>query len=262
MTSAPLLAVTQLPISVLDGRLLPPADLHGDQGSDVQRQKQPHSPGAGIIRLGDSGTCPSGGTMVFIVDDGSPSVADVGGNDPLSRRYAETALAIRHVATACRCKHDRVALVPFDIGAAGHVVPQPLTRHGVQILIRGLERRKSEVGMSSELGPALDRVDGYMDRSRAAAALVVFSDFLITDQSPTSVLQRLRTFPGYVHAVALGAQPPRVLLADPDVAVTRLSPSSPPGSTAQALFDGLTHYRTRGGAFQGSAAHNHQNTSR
>lgn len=260
MTSAPLLAVSQLPVSMLDGRLLPPADLP-EKGMAVQRQAQARGPEAGVIRLGDPGTCPSCGTTVVIVDDGSPSVADTGGNDPLSQRYAETALAIRRVAAACRCKRDRVALVPFDIGSAGHVAPQPLTNRGLRALTRGLERRAGEYGISSELGPALDRVDGYTDRSRGAVALVVFSDFLLTDQNPSEVLQRLRAFPGYVHAVVLGAQPPGVLLADPHVAITRLMPSTPPGSAAQAVFDGLTHYRTHGGSPQGSAAH-HQDTFR
>ncbi|MDM2496006.1 hypothetical protein PP564_12930 [Mycobacteroides abscessus] len=266
MTSAPLLTVSQRPVSVLDGRLLPPADLNGEQGTATQRQTQAHSPETGVVRLGDPGRCSSRGTTVIIVDDGSPSVADTGGNDPLSRRYAETALAIRRVASACRCKRDRVALVPFDVGSAGHVAPQPLTRRGMRTLMDGVRQRASECGLSSDLGPALDRVDASTARSHGAVAVVVLSDFLLTDQNPSAVVERLQDFPGYVHAVVLGAQPPGVLLADPHVAVTRLTPSSPPGSAAQAVFDGLTHYRTHGSPPQGSAAHHHeshhQNTSR
>lgn len=257
MTSAPLLTGSQVPASVLDGRLLLPADLNGEQGTATQRQTQASGPLTSVIHLGDPGTCPSGGTTVIIVDDGSPSVADTGGNDPLSRRYAETALAIRHVAAACRCQRDRIALVPFDAGSAGHIAPQPLTHRGLRALIGGLHQRAGEYGLSSDLSPALDRVDAYAGRSRGPVALVVFSDFLLTDEKPSSVLQRLRAFPGYVHAVVLSAQPPRVLLADPNVAVTRLTPSSPPGSAAQAVFDGLTRYRTGGGALRGSA-HNHE----
>ncbi|MBF9435238.1 MULTISPECIES: vWA domain-containing protein [Mycobacteroides] len=259
MTSAPLLRVSQRPVSVLEGRLLPPADLDGEQDTAVQRQTQASGPESPVIRLGDPGACPSGGITVFIVDDGSPSVADTGGNDPLSRRYAETLLAIRRVAAACRCRRDRVALVPFDEGSTGHVAPQPLTRRGMRTLIDGVRQRASECGLSSDLGPALDRVDAYAARSHGAVALVVLSDFLLTDPNPSAVVERLQAFPGYVHAVVLGAQPPRVLLADPHVAVTRLTPSSPPGSAAQAVFDGLTHYRTHGSSPQGSAAHHHEN---
>ncbi|MFV8295980.1 hypothetical protein ACNQP7_04555 [Mycolicibacterium fortuitum] len=258
MTSAPLLRVSQLPVAVLDGRLLLPADPYGERGTAVQRQTQARGPEASVIRLGDPGTCPSGQTTVFIVDDGSPSVSDTGGNDPLSRRYAETALAIRRLASACRCKRERAALVPFDAGSAGHIAPQPLTRRGLRNLIGGVQQRAGECGLSSDLGPALDRVAAYTARSHGAVALVVFSDFLLTDQNPSAVLERLRTFPGYVHAVVLGAQPPRVLLADLNVAVTRLIPSSPPGGAAQAVFDGLTHYRTHGSSSQCSAAHHHE----
>lgn len=266
MTSAPLRTVSQRPVSVLDGRLLPPADLTGTEDTAVQRQTQSSGPDAAVIRLGDPGTCPSGGTTVFIVDDGSPSVSDTGGNDPLSRRYTETALAIRRVASACRCKRDRIALVPFDKGSAGHVAPQPLTRRGLRALLAGVQQRAGECGLSSELGPALNRVDASTAQSHGAVALVVFSDFLLTDQNPSAVMERLQSFPGYVHAVVLGAQPPRLLLADPNVAVTRLTLSSPPGSAAQAVFDGLTHYRTHRSSPQGSAAHHHeshhQSTSR
>lgn len=206
------------------------------------------------INLGDPGSCPVAGSTVFIILDESASVASSGGNDPLSQRHTETALAIRRVAAVCRCRRDRVSVVPFDMGSGGYVAPQPLTAHGVRRLNRGLERLANSCGMSSDLGPALERVDASAGHQESVA-VVVFSDFLLTDPSPTTVLSRLRSFPGYVHAVALGAQPPTVLVSDPNITVTRLTPSSPPGSAARAVFDGLTRYRSRHSSDRGSAAH-------
>ncbi|MEN4475713.1 vWA domain-containing protein [Mycolicibacterium cosmeticum] len=194
------------------------------------------------------------GSTVFVVLDESASVACSGGNDPLSRRHAETALAIRHVAVACRCRRDRVALVPFDKGSAGHVAPQALTGSGIRQLNRGLRLLANNGGISSNLAPALDHVEALAAHADSEAAVVIFSDFLLTEQDPDAVLSRLRTFPGYVHAVVLGAQPPPVLITDPNVTITRLTPSSPPGSAAQAVFDGLTRYRTRRTSDSGGGA--------
>lgn len=210
------------------------------------------------IRLGDPGSCPPGGTTVAIVLDESASVTTGGGNDPLSQRHTEAALAIHHVAEACRCGRDRISLVSFDIGSTGYVAPQPLTAHGVKRLDRGLQRLADWRGLSSQLGPALDHVAAGSRRQGEAAAVVVFSDFLLTDPHPSAVLARLRAFPGHVHAVVLGAQPPGVLTADPNVAVTRLTPASPQGSAARAVFNALTVYRLRPTSDQGSAAAYHQ----
>ena len=234
------LSMTQL----LPSHLLGPA---GSGPSAAVASRQP-------ITLGDPGICPPDGTTVAIVLDESASVTAGEGNDPLSRRHYETSLAIRHVAAKCRCGHDRVTMVPFDMGSPGYVAPQSLTRTGVRRVQRGLRHLAGGCGMSSELGPALDCVDTQVKTPPGNLALVVFSDFLLTDPNPSTVLARLRTFPGYVHAVVLGAQPPGVLVADPKVNVTRLTPASPPGAAARAVFDGLTHFRLR----QGSAAHHHQ----
>ncbi|ADU00385.1 VWA domain-containing protein [Mycolicibacterium gilvum] len=207
--------VSPLPAGLLDGQRLPPRILDVAAGP----VSNPHMVSAGPepIVLGDPGSCPPGGSQTFVIIDSSPSVDDSDGNDPLSRRYDETALAIRHVAEACRCGRDRIALVPFDNGSPGHVAPQPLTPRGVRRLDRGLQRLAATYGMSSQLGPALDRVDTQTVRRGAQTGVVVFSDFLLTDQNPTNVLSRLRAFPGHVHVVVLGALPPGVLVADPNV---------------------------------------------
>lgn len=194
------------------------------------------------ISLGDPGLCPLHATTLVLIDDRSPSVISPGGNDPLSRRHYEAALAIKHVATACRCKQERVALVPFDLPSAGYVPPQPLTRYGLRRLYAGL-RAAARDYTSSDLNPALTHAERMAAGMHGTVALVVFSDFLLTDRSPSDVLDRLGSFPGYVHAVVLGAEPPALFLHGPGVAHTRIMPTSPPGATARTVFEDLVHYR-------------------
>ena len=248
-------ALSPLPVAVSQSQLLVSRNLGQGNAHGSQNVPVPRDPTELAITMQPAGPCPHGGTTVFIVLDESASVTAGGGNDPLSRRHAETALAIRHVASACRCRKDRVALVPFDRGSAGYVAPQPLTVQGVRRLTRGLERLSGGWGLSSELDPPLSDVENQVGQVRGAVAVVVFSDFLLTDTNPSAVVSRLRSFPGYVHAVVLGALPPAVLVTDPTVAVSRLTPSSKPGSAARAVFDGLNHYRRHGPPTAGSAAH-------
>ncbi|BBX63224.1 hypothetical protein MSAS_23980 [Mycobacterium saskatchewanense] len=247
-------ALSPVPAAVNASRLLDPRSLGpGDHRAEPKAAASP-DPVEVAINLAPPGSCSAGGTTTFVVLDESAGVTGSGGNDPLSRRHAEAALAIRHVAAACRCRRDRVALVPFDRGSAGFVAPQPLTRNGLRTITRGLQRLSHGMGLSSELGPPLDYVETQASQQRGDVALVVFSDLLLTDQNPSTVLTRLRAFPGYVHAVVLGAIPPSVLVDDPYVAVTRLTPSTPPGEAAHAVFDGLNHYRSPSST-TGSAAH-------
>jgi len=236
--------LSPLPVEVRDPHLLPPHNLGPCDAALAQGPCEVRGAGNASIYLEPPGPCPAGGVTVFIVLDESASVAATGGNDPLSRRHAEAAMAIRHVAAACRCRRDLVSLVPFDNGSLGYFAPQPLTRHGVRRLDRGLHRLNKGWGLSSELEPALTRVEAAARSQRGSVAVVVFSDFLLTDAHPISVITRLRSFPGYVHAVVLGALPPAALVDEPAVTVTRLTPSSEPGAAARAVFDGLNHYRT------------------
>lgn len=194
------------------------------------------------ISLGDPGWCPPHSTNLFVILDGSPSVTSPGGNDPLSRRHEEAAHAIAHVAAVCRCKRERVSLLPFDLPSAGYVPPQPMTRTGLRRLHAGL-RAAARGCTSSDLDPALTHAERMAARTPVAAALVVFSDFLLTDNCPNDVLNRLVSFPGYVHAVVLAADPPALFLRCPEIAHSRIMPTSPPGAAARAMFEGLVHYR-------------------
>lgn len=250
--------VSPLPTGLLDGQRLPPQIL-GAATTPAPKEYVASDDPEPIV-LGDPGSCTACGSQTWMLIDSSPSVDDSDGNDPLSRRYDETALAIRHVAAACRCGRDRIALVPFDTGSPEHVAPQPLTTRGVRRLDRGLQRLAATCGMSSQLGPALDRVEAQHVRGESGLAVVVFSDFLLTDHNPTSVMSRLRAFPGHVHAVVLGAQPPSVLVTDPNITVTRLTPASPPGAAARAVFEGLTRFRTARNTDPGIAAHHSTET--
>lgn len=251
MTTTPCIRSPQ-PTGLLDGQNLPTM-LLGTTANPVPGRQPPREAPAAVV-LGDPGSCSPGGSDTWVIIDSSPSVESSDGNDPLSRRYDETALAIRHVAEACRCGCDRIALVPFDVGSPGQVASQPLTSRGVRRLDRGLQCLAGTRGMSSQLGPALDQAEGHITRQGPGSAVVVFSDFLLTDRNPSSALSRLRAFPGHVHAVVLGALPPDVLVADPKVTVTRLTPTSPPGAVARAVFDGLTRYRIHSPSHLGSAA--------
>ncbi|GFM17888.1 uncharacterized protein PO1_contig_020_12 [Mycobacterium sp. PO1] len=104
----------------------------------------------------------------------------------------------------------------------------------------------------------MNDIEAKAGREPGAVAVVVLSDFLLTDRNPAAVLSRLRSIGDSVHAVVLGAYPPAALLDDPNVTVTRLTPSSAPGAAARAVFSGLISFRTHSTTDQGSAARHHQ----
>jgi hypothetical protein len=235
--------LSQLDTELLGIELLPPLLFGTRRKRPVGQPPPPPEPIHDGSTLGDPGRCTAGGSTVYLILDESLSVASEGGNDPLARRHEESAMAIRHVAAACRCRRDRVALVPFDVDPAGLVPPQPLTRAGLHRLRRGLHRLSAGHHQTSSLTPALNWTQQCAAGRDELSALVVFSDFLLTDPHPDQVLRQLAAFPGYVHAVVLGARPPSVLNEDDTVDVSVITPSSAPGDVARALFDGLTCYR-------------------
>lgn len=193
------------------------------------------------ITLGDPGTC-GGKATTFILTDNSGSVCGAGGNDPTSRRHDEAGLAIRHVAAACRCGRERVALLPFDQPSLGLVLPQRLDGSGIRRLKRGMVIAE-RTGASSSLLPALTFAERLAKLTPNHAAVVVLSDFELCDHHADRVLERLARFPGYVHAVVLGGFTPGQLEDDERVAVSEITPESQSGEVAQAIFDGLTRYR-------------------
>ncbi|AGB22141.1 hypothetical protein Mycsm_01748 [Mycobacterium sp. JS623] len=194
------------------------------------------------ITLGDPGTCGDKATTTFVVTDNSGSVCGPGGNDPTSQRHDEALLTIRHVAAACTCGRDRVALLPFDQPSLGLVLPQCLDGNGIRRLKRGMVIAE-RTGVSSSLLPALTFAERLAKLTPNHAAIVVLSDFELTDPYPNQELERLANFPGYVHVVVLGGFTPGQLEDDERVAISEITPESQPGEVAHAIFDGLTHYR-------------------
>ncbi|MGJ6122343.1 hypothetical protein QN239_07180 [Mycolicibacterium sp. Y3] len=193
------------------------------------------------IILGDPGTC-GGETTTFILTDNSGSVCGAGGNDPTTRRHDEALLTIRHVAVACRCGREQVALLPFDQPSPGLVLPQRLNGRGIRRLQRGMVIAE-RTGASSSLLPALTIAERLAKLTPHRAAVVVLSDFELCDHQSDRVLERLANFPGHVHAVVLGGLTPDQLENDERVAISEITPESQPGEVAQAIFDGLTAHR-------------------
>ena len=223
---------------LLDPLLLGDVDVHGESTAAHGSQKPVNS----TYHLGDPGTCCGKPTIASLISDHSPSVCGLGGNDPTSRRLDEAARVIHHVAADCSCKRERIALLPFDQPSPATVPPQALTPRGLRRLRRGMSLAPHSGG-SSSLGPALGWAERFAKAAPEHAAVVVFSDFLLTDLNPTQVLERLAAFPGYVHAVVLGSRPPAQLEDDERVQLSVITPSSPPGAVAKAVFEGLTRYR-------------------
>lgn len=193
------------------------------------------------ITLGDPGTC-GGKTTTFILTDNSLSVCGAGGNDPISRRHDEALLTIRHVAAACRCGQERVALLPFDQPSLGLVLPQRLDGRGIRRLKRGMVIAE-RTGGSSSLLPALTFAEHLAKLTPNNAAVVVLSDFELCDDEPDRVLDRLASFPGYVHAVVLGGFTSGDLKDHQRMAISKIASGSQPGDVAQAVFAGLTAHR-------------------
>lgn len=218
MTShdAQLARATLLPSSVLEQRSM-----------GAPQVPHPGADDAYQVVLGDAGTCADIPTQLLLLTDDSASLTASGGNDPLARRYEEARRSISHVARSCRCRQERVAVIPFDQPSERTLRPQPLTKLGVRRIHSALRSTGREPG-SSSLAPALDLAerqaeqlpDGFTD-------LVVLSDFLLTDRQPDHVLSRLVEYPGRVHAVVLGARPPGQLHDASTVKVTVLTPPNP-----------------------------------
>ncbi|MGO2140777.1 MAG: hypothetical protein ACTH30_10205 [Leucobacter sp.] len=77
----------------------------------------------------------------------------------------------------------------------------------------------------------------YPDTDRVA---VIFSDFELFDLNPRQPYEEIATFPGIVHAIVMNSAPPEPLQALPNVLITRVSSTDPPGMLAAALAHSLT----------------------
>lgn len=194
------------------------------------------------VRLGPVGRCPDVPVLLITTTDNSGSVVSVGGNDPCSNRFKEMRLAIEAVARRCKCGEELVAMLNFDSPNSGDVLPTHLAG-GVAKLERGLEIPRDGGGCSL-LGPSLAQARRIADRyPDHHVVCIVLSDFELFDGDVAGVLQAFAEFPGQPHAVVLRSTAPQVLLDDPRVIVTPVSPTDPVGAVAKAVFTALTATR-------------------
>lgn len=194
-----------------------------------------------FYQLGDPGDPSPIPTLLIAVFDDSGSITGRGGNDPLSKRYAEAEHAFRVISNRGSAR-ELGAVLHFDSPCSGDVSPVPLTRRGMAALRHGLRFPSNAVG-SSALEPSLRQATWLAEGHPAhATTLVVLSDFLLMDADPAEVLSDLVAFPGDVHAVVMGSQVPDGVLAG-DITVTPITYDSRPGAVAEALFRSLVTHR-------------------
>lgn len=221
--------------SVLNPQLLGPQLLGADGEPDATASVRNDQPFA----LGHPGRC-SGERVVYLnVFDNSGSMS--GGNDPIGNRFAEVRACLQHLARYCRCGRELSCILHFDTPTSGDVLPTRLDRSGLRKLEVGLAVPPDGAGISL-LTPSLDRAEAMAaSQPDFTVALTVLSDFELFD--PPGVLDRLTNFPGVVHAVVFRSAPPTTLVDAPDVLVTSVQPTDPPGAVAHAIFTSMTHLR-------------------
>lgn len=197
------------------------------------------------VRLGDPGRDPRRPAIILLGFDHSYSVTGMGGNDPVGRRFEEAWRAIRHVAKRSRGK-TQVGLLSFDQPSSEDVRPAPIANAAHQATLRSKLRVPLDAWGGSDLGPSLEVAEQLAaTHPESDVWFVPFSDFALSDHDVPAMLQRLSRFPGHVHAVVLGRPTPEALSGS-RVSVNEITPDSPPGSTARAIFAALT--ATRPGA--------------
>ncbi len=179
------------------------------------------------------------------VFDDSGSVASPQGNDPVGGRYREATRALKVVRAWTHTSKPKVAILHFDdpVGASGVM---PLIGATTPARLKAALQVPWGGAGTSDLSPSLSSAERIASaHSDHDVRLTIFSDFEITDRDPSAVFERLRAFPGWVHAVVFNAEPPIELEAD-NITVTQVVSGDPVGSVAAAVHRSLT--ATRRGA--------------
>ncbi|MCS4275138.1 hypothetical protein M2390_000296 [Mycetocola sp. BIGb0189] len=204
-----------------------------------------HAKAFRYVELGNAGSDPQTPVLMLLNLDDSGSLA--AGNDPVGARYEEAKRALRHIAAASLTDLQQVAVFRFDHPKITPVGPLPLNDGpSVGKLLSAVEPPAEAMG-SSSLTPSMMAMNRLAEQHPGIDRVaVIFSDFELFDQQPTQPYEEIARFPGSVHAVVLGNPPPAPLLALPNVEVTQVSPSDPPGMLAAVLTHSLTRFR--GGA--------------
>jgi hypothetical protein len=192
--------------------------------------------------LGRAGACTGHKQLFVFCFDDSGSVTSSGGNDPLSKRYAEARLAIRSLARACRCGRELAAVYHWDVSGLD-TPPASLDRHGI-IRLQAAMRLPTDTTGTSDLAPVLGRVKHQLRPwiwRGWHIHLIVLSDFELTDANPPAVFDSLNRYAirHSVTAVVLGGQTD-TQLANSHVQVLPVTSSDPPGALAKTLFRTLT----------------------
>lgn len=200
--------------------------------------------GSSLPRLPWPGFEPLRTCLDTLVFDDSYSITGPQGTDPVGNRYREAHHAIASVANWTESKRQRVSILHFDhpVGSSGVVT---LSASSIERLGRYLDIPRGGMG-TSQLDCALLAAERQARaRDVRDVRLTVFSDYQLTDYDTHGIYERLRSFPGIVHAVVLNAVPPVELQVD-NIIVTRVSSRDEPGALARTLFKSLT--MTRPGA--------------
>lgn len=216
------------PARILSGHVIPIADY------PIEREPW--------VELGWPGLDPKLPCLDIFLFDDSGSVTSPAGNDPIGARFKEAENAIRLVADWTMTSRSKIAVLHFDHPAGASGVHALNERHLLRQLSPSLRLPSGGVG-TSDLGPSLLAAEDLAaNHPGHDVRLTVFSDFELTDNDPSGVISRLRSFPGHVHAVVLGGAPP-LDLVDADVTYTPITSQDPPGSFAAALHRSLTATR-------------------
>lgn len=193
------------------------------------------------VKLGFPGYDPLLPCLDILISDDSWSLSSPNGNDPVARRYQEAEKAVRHVASWTVTSRQKLALLHFDHPHGATGLQRLNSDRGVNTIVESLRVPPGAVG-TSDLSPSLNEAC-ELAAHHDNVSLTVMTDWMLTDSDPAQTFSELAAFPGPVHAVAMNAAPPLDLEAAPNVTVTRVTSSDPPGMLAAAIAHSLTATR-------------------
>lgn len=198
-----------------------------------------------MLQLGWPGFDPVRPSLDIIDFDHSGSVTAPGGADPIGNRFREAERAINTVKKWTTTDRTKVAIIHFDQPSTGNSGIVPLVSADAKQRLRSSLCCPPHGAGSSDLEPSLAEAEKMaVAHSDHDVRLTIFSDFALTDHDPTAVFQRLKVFPGKVHAVVLG-NPPPVMLMQTDVLITTIGHTDTPGTLARAMYRSLVTTRRR-----------------
>jgi len=194
--------------------------------------------------FGPTGFCPQDPVEHKVITDRSPSLGYGAnpGNDPAGLRHLAVWRAAQQVAARCRCGHEHLEVLSFDLTGALDTGRLGFDRAAIKALAQAMSSTDYGFGVST-LAPSLTAARHRLESHDGPATLTILSDFQLTDMATISELD---DFPAWVHAVVFTAPVPSELqaLADAgDIAVTRVTPTDRAATVALAVYGELTRFR-------------------